>query len=140
MKEITIQRPYENFNKYCSYEVFVGKEKLTELKNGEEKIVELSKELENEILKAKIQWCGSNIFPLKDFSPDGIIKVSGNKFLNLKIPFIGSVFPIILIGIINASNQQIKYIGSGLIIFLIFFLLGTFTIWRNKWLKIKQEY
>ena len=47
MKKITLKRPKESFNRNCSYEILVGKRKLTELKNGEEKVVEIPNELEN---------------------------------------------------------------------------------------------
>ena len=54
MKKITLHRPIESFNKNFSYEIVVGKKTLTELKNGEEKIIEIPKEFKNETLKAKI--------------------------------------------------------------------------------------
>ena len=43
MKTITIKRPHENFNKFCSYELFVGSDKIAKLKNGEEKSVEIGR-------------------------------------------------------------------------------------------------
>lgn len=39
MKPLKIKRPQENFNKFCSYDLFVGSDKIAKLKNGEEKSV-----------------------------------------------------------------------------------------------------
>ena len=68
MKKITLHRPKESFNKNCSYEILVGKRTLTELKNGEEKTIEIPTELRNETLKAKIQWCGSEKIELQNLN------------------------------------------------------------------------
>lgn len=138
MKKITLHRPKENFNKNCSYEIIVGEKSLTELKNGEEKIVEIPKELENESLKAKIQCCGSGKIELQDISDNEKITISGNKFLNRKLPLFGAMFP--LTGIIIFSNNNIiaKNIGIGILILFLIGLIGTLTVGRNKWLKLKN--
>jgi hypothetical protein len=44
MRKITLHRPKESLNKNCSYEILVGNRTLTELKNGEEKIIEIPNE------------------------------------------------------------------------------------------------
>ncbi len=41
MKTITLKRPKESFNKNSIYEIIIDEKKLTELKNGEEKTLEI---------------------------------------------------------------------------------------------------
>ena len=67
MKKLILKRPNERFNKNYSYEIFVDNEKLTELKNGEEKVVEIPNELDKAVLRAKILWCGSKNHNLSGF-------------------------------------------------------------------------
>ena len=138
MRKITLHRPKENFNKNCSYEILVGKKYLTELKNGEEKIIEIPSEFKNETLKAKIQWCGSEKMELRNLSENGKIIVSGNKFLNKKMPLFGAMFPLIGLMFFNLKIVP-KNIGIGIFVIFLIGIIGTITIWRNKWLNIKME-
>ena len=138
MRKITLHRPKENFNKNCSYEILVGKKYLTELKNGEEKIIEIPSEFKNETLKAKIQWCGSEKMELRNLSENGKIIVSGNKFMNKKMPLFGAMFPLIGLMFFNLKIVP-KNIGIGIFVIFLIGIIGTITIWRNKWLNIKTE-
>jgi len=137
MKKITLIRPRESFNKNCSYEIFIGKRKLTELKNGEEKTIEIPKEYENDKLKAKIQWCGSKKTNLH--SSNEVFEIKGNKFFNKYLPFIGGIFPLTGIIIFSKQNQTIKNIGIGILVLLLLFVIGILTVWRNKWLNIERK-
>lgn len=138
MKKIILQRPKENFNKNCSYKILIGKQKLTELKNGEEKIIEIPVEFESKSLNSKILWCKSNQIKIQDIGKDSKIIVSGNKFLNKTMPLFGTIFP--LIGLLVFSFNIIsKNIGFTIFILFLFLFIGTISIWRNKWLRIKIE-
>ena len=139
MKKITLHRPKESFNKNCSYEIQIGKKTLTELKNGEEKIIEIPVEYENETLKAKIQWCGSEKMELRNLTENDKIIVSGNKFLNKRLPLFGAMFPLTGIMIFSTNNIISKNIGIGILIFFLIGLVGTLTIGKNKWLKLEKE-
>tara|TARA_B100000508_G_scaffold137964_1_gene133304 strand:+ start:19 stop:444 length:426 start_codon:yes stop_codon:yes gene_type:complete len=139
MKKITLKRPLEKFNQNCSYDILVGKHKLTDLKNGEEKIIELNSDLQNKNLKAKIQWCGSEKMELSKIPEDGIVNVSGNKLLNKRLPFLGAIIP--LIGLTFTLNHQfieLKYLGVVILILLILGAIGVLTIWKNSWIKLER--
>lgn len=138
MKKITIHRPKESFNKNCSYEILVGKTYLTDLKNGEEKTIEIPHEFNNESLKAKIQWCGSEKIELGDLKKNEKIIVIGNKFLNKKMPLLGAMFPLIELMFFNLKIVS-KNVGIGIFIFFIVAIIGTMTIWKNKWLNITTK-
>ena len=138
MKKITLHRPKESFNKNCSYEILVGKKYLTDLKNGEEKTVEIPNEYNAAYLKAKIQWCGSEKMDLRNLTGNKKIVVTGNKFLNRKMPLFGAIFPIIGLIFFNLKIVP-KNIGIGIFIIFLLAILGTITIWKNKWLNIKTE-
>ncbi|MRT91719.1 hypothetical protein [Ancylomarina sp. 16SWW S1-10-2] len=136
MKNITIHRPKESFNKNFSYKILVGNRILTELKNGEEKIIEIPDE--NESIKAKIQWCGSEKMELRNLSESDRIIVNGNKFLNKILLFSGSILPII--GLMMFSYGLIsKNLGTGIIVLFVIGIIGTLTIGKNKWLRLKKE-
>ena len=136
MKKITLFRPKESFNKNFSYKILVGNRIITELKNGEEKIIEIPDE--NDPIKAKIQWCGSNKMELHDLSENDKIILSGNKFLNKTLLFSGGILPII--GLMMFSYGLIsKSLGAGIIVLFVIAMIGTLTIGKNKWLKLEKE-
>jgi len=84
MKMITFKRPVENFSQNLSYKVFIGDKKLTELKNGEEKLIEIPSENENMFLKAKMYgWFGSKKVALSQLSQNESLTISGYKFLEV---------------------------------------------------------
>ena len=138
MNKITLHRPEESFNKTCSYKVIVGKKYLTELKNGEQKTIEIPSDLANETLKAKIQWCGSERLELRQLYNSEKIFISGNEFLNRKMLIIGAMFPLIGLMLFNL-NIVPKNIGIGVFILFLIGITGTITLWRNKWLNIERE-
>ena len=138
MKNITLVRPRENFNKNCSYEIYIGKKYLTELKNGEKKTVTIPKEFKAESLFAKIQWCGSNKMKLQNLTQHKKIIVSGNKFMSKKMPLFGAMFPLIGLMIYNLKIIP-KNLGISFLIICLIGIVGTITLWRNKWLNIKTE-
>jgi len=139
MLKIQLYRPNESFNKNCSYTLFAGKKKLTELKNGEEKIIEIPDEFMDETLKAKIQWCGSEKLALRDIAPNDKITISGNTFLNSQLPLFGAMFPLAGIMILSTNSIIPKNIGIGILVLFLVGLIGTLTIGRNKWLQIKKR-
>lgn len=140
MKKLILKRPEESFNQYCSYSIMVDGKKLTELKNGEEKIIEISPDLIDKPLKAKIQWCSSKEYPLSQFNDLKKIEVTGNKFLNRRIPLVGALFPLVGIVIFNGEyTAGLRNLGIGILLILIVGLIGTITIWKDKWLKLTVD-
>lgn len=140
MKKLTLQRPKERFNKNYSYKIFVGNRKLTELKNGEEKVVKISNDFENEQLKAKIQWCGSEKLNLRKLADNETLKVSGSDFLNRKGIWIISILPItgaLMFGY-GRESLIIKYIGIVLFFSILIFAFWGLIIAKNKWLRIEK--
>ena len=61
-----------------------------------------------------------------------------NKFLNKKMPLFGAMFPLIGLMFFNL-NIVPKNIGIGIFVIFLIGIIGTITIWRNKWLNIKTE-
>ena len=140
MKKLILVRPNEIFNKNYSYEIFVGNEKLTELKNGEEKVVEIPNELANAELRAKIQWCGSKNHNLSGFKNGEKISICGSDLLNRKGIWIISILPITgaLIFGYGREYPMIKYLGIGLFFLILFFAFWGMIIAKNKWLRIEK--
>lgn len=138
MRKITLYRPEENCNKNCSYQILVNNHFVTTLKNGEEKIIEVPSQIENSALTAKIQWCGSEKVKLLKVSNNEKIIISGNQFLNKRLPLLGGMFPIIGLIFFNL-NLVPKYVGIGVFIVFLIGITGTITIWRHKWLEVNVE-
>ena len=85
-----------------------------------------------------IQWCGSAKWELKHLNENEKIRVSGNNFLNSKLPLFGALFP--LIGLVFFDLEVVpKNLGIAVFILFLFGIIGTFTIGRNKWLNIRME-
>ncbi|HOZ13463.1 MAG TPA: hypothetical protein PLH91_00280 [Tenuifilaceae bacterium] len=139
MKTLKIKRPHENFNKHCTYELFVGKNKIANLKNGEEKSIEIPTELENEQLYAKTHWCGSTKINISNIEPNSTISIIGSEFLNRRMPFIIGLFPVVGIIIFTGNSPLTKNIGIAVLVLLLVFLVGTLTIGRNKWLRVEAR-
>ncbi|TRZ41957.1 hypothetical protein [Robertkochia solimangrovi] len=138
MKTIIVSRPKENFNKYCSYKILVRDQVLSDLKNGEEKMIELPPDFENEELSAKIQWCGSKKLNLKNITDNEKVTVKGNVFLNRKLSLLGAIFPLLGL-IIFKLNIFPKNIGIAIFVVMILAVIGTLTIGKNKWLTLTTE-
>ncbi len=140
MKKLTLSRPKERFNKNLSYDIFVGNKKLTELKNGEEKVIEIPNKLNNKELNAKIQWCGSEKYNLSEFKDEEKLKISGSDLLNRKGIWIIAILPItgaLMFGY-GRESLIIKYIGIGLFFLILIFAFWGLIIAKNKWLRIEK--
>ena len=141
MKSVTLIRPKDDFNQGISYKIYVGNNLLNELKNGEEKTIEIPSELEEQSLKAEVyKWSGSERIELRSLSDRERLYVKGNKFLNTKTLFIIVFlnFMGILIFGYGKENIIVKNIGLGLSTLSILFIFGIIVFGRNKWLNIKK--
>ncbi|MEM6524270.1 MAG: hypothetical protein AAF693_10775 [Bacteroidota bacterium] len=138
MKSITFIRPKESFNKNCSYQIAIGNKILTELKIGEEKSVEIPKGLEHASVQANIYWCGSEKMKLTQIGDDESVIVTGNEFLNRKLPLMGALFLMTGIVIFNDQGILIKGIGIGILSLFLIGLVGTLTVGRNQWIKLRK--
>ena len=134
MKKILLKRPKENFNKCCTYEIFISDKKIVELKNGEEKTVEIPIS-NSEFLKAKINWCGSKKINLKTINKNDSLEFKGNILFNRYLLILSPL--ILIIGILIGKYDGMKNLGGGLIILVMILLIGSITIWKNNWIKIE---
>ncbi|KOY85483.1 hypothetical protein AD998_04340 [bacterium 336/3] len=103
-------------------------EKIGELKNGEEKYIEIDNFFDKEI-EVKIAWCGSG---KRKISKQHLI-ITGNIFFNQRMPIMVILFW--MTGLLININKEISIWGTGLVCFL---LLSTLTIFRNKWIRIQE--
>ncbi|RLD86210.1 MAG: hypothetical protein DRJ07_01315 [Bacteroidetes bacterium] len=140
MKKITLKRPKENFSQNLTYKVFIGDKKLIELKNEEEKVIEIHSEDENNFLKAKMYWWfGSKKVALKKLPQNESLTISGNKFLNRIAPFVGPILTVSGMIWILSNNDFIKHFGLGLFITWLLIAIWILTFGGNNWLNIKKE-
>ena len=137
MKKIKVNRPIEEFNKNCSYRICIDNEKEIELKNGEEKTIDIDSK--SEWLTAKIHWCSSQKIQLADTINEEEFEVRGNKFLNQRLPLFGLIIPPIgFVFALNSEYEILKHVGIGILIALLAFVIATLTIGKHKWLDIKN--
>lgn len=139
MKTVIFKRPVESFSQNLSYKVFIGDKKLTELKNGEEKLIEISSENENMFLKTKMYWWfGSKKVALSQLSQNESLTISGNKFLNRIAPFVGPILTVSGMIWVLSNNDFIKHFGLGLFVVWLLIAIWILTFGGNKWLNIKK--
>ncbi|MGQ1909751.1 hypothetical protein ACT3CE_08185 [Marinifilum sp. RC60d5] len=132
--KIIIKRPLEKVNKRISYPIYIGGKKIIELKNGEEKELEVKYSV---LLSAKINWCGSKeISLLKDGE---VLKVQGNVFFSAYLPFLTALMPVLAIFIFNnIGGEVIKIVFSVILILLIVFCLLSLSFLRKHWISIQR--
>ena len=140
MKTITLKRPKESFSQNLTYKVFIGDKKLTELKNGEEKVIEINDIDKNNFLTAKMYWWfGSKKVAIKQLSQNESLTIRGNKFLNRIAPFAGPILTVSGMMWILSNNDFIKGFGLGLFIIWLLIAIWVLTFGGNNWLYIKKE-
>jgi len=140
MKTITLKRPKESFSQNLTYKIFVGDKKITDLNNGEEKVIEIEDKDENNFLKAKMYWWfGSKKVALKQLSQNDSLTIRGNKFLNRIGPFVGPLLTISGTIFFIIDNQFIKYFGLGLFVSILPIAIWILTFGGYNWLYIKKE-
>jgi hypothetical protein len=128
METLILKRPDERFNKYCSYIILMNGKKIGELQNGEEKRIEVDSLFDKEI-EVKIAWCGSG--KRKVSNPH--LMITGNIFFNQRMPIMVVLFWVI--GLLVNVSKETSIWGTSLVCFL---LLCTLTIFKNKWICIRE--
>lgn len=134
MKSIRLIRPEENFNKNKSYKIYLDGQFVCELENGEEKEIKIDHR--RTFFEAKMYWCGSQKVLLADNSSEQVYQIQGNTFLNMKLAYLGPVFP--LIGLILNEVGILREVEVPTLIVLFLIVVGTLTIWKRKWIVIEQ--
>lgn len=132
--KITLKRPAERINRNVPYRIYLNGKKLTELKNGEEKELELDSVGE---ICAKISWCGSeNISDLKEGDE---IEVGGTVFYNRVLPFLPAILPLLSIfAFMDGVGDFWKYVILILMALLLIGLAAAISVFRKKWIRIQR--
>jgi len=106
------------------------------LKNGEEKLIELSEN--SKYISAPLGSGKSEKLTIDNITEKDTINVSGNEFMNRYLKYYGVIFPLLgLTFILDHNYELIKLIGK--ILFGIFLLIAVYIlIFMNKnWLILK---
>lgn len=133
--EITIARPQEPFNKQISYRIVQGKTELGRIGNGEK--IPISVDPEKGSLKIKTAWCGSQAIHL-DTLASTKLEVKGNTFFHRQSPFLGALLCILGVGIATTHHNAIKGLAIGLISLVIFYAIAILSVWKDKWIFLKE--
>jgi len=134
MKKITLIRPKEGFNKNCTYKILIDGSKITDLKNDEQKTIEIPEN--SEFIKAKLLWTGSKTIALK--KNQTTIIITGDRFLNRLAPYVGGILILIsLTFTLSHDNGFIKGFGISFFSIMLIYFIGILTFWRHKWLHIE---
>lgn len=132
--EITIERPQESFSKKLPYTIVQGKTELGTIGNGESLPLKLDPKKGE--LKIKSGWCGSNAINLQSLSSNKL-HIKENKFLFKRFPFLcGSLC--ILAVIFGNSHSPEKEVAIGVCVFTILCAISLVTIWKDKWLFLRE--
>ncbi|MEJ2006460.1 MAG: hypothetical protein P8X57_16210, partial [Cyclobacteriaceae bacterium] len=134
MKKITLERPEENFNKRCAYDIVLDGEQKTVLNNGDKKVVELK--AQSATIQAKLWWCGSEPVTISNISETSRVQISGNKFLNWLMPLLSVLVLLTTTVIQNMAGVGFKPVAISIIVVMLSGILASLTIWRNKWIRV----
>lgn len=133
--KITLKRSSEKINRNVPYRIYLNNSKLTELKNGEEKELEINS-VGN--LCAKISWCGSeNISDLKEGDE---IEVRGRVFYNGILPFLPAIIPLLsFFAFMDGISGFWKYVLLMLMALLLIGFVAAISVFRTKWIRIERR-
>lgn len=132
--KITLKRPTERINRNVPYRIYLNGKKLTELKNGEEKELEVDSVGE---LCAKISWCGSE--SLSDLKEGDVVEVNGRVFYSKVLPFLPAILPLLSIfAFKNEVAEFWNYFFTSLMLAMIIGIVAAISVFRKKWIKIQR--
>ncbi|PXY01178.1 hypothetical protein DF185_11045 [Marinifilum breve] len=132
--KITLKRPAERINRNVPYRIYLNGKKLTELKNGEEKELELDSVGE---LCAKISWCGSK--SLSDLKEGDVVEVNGRVFYNRVLPFLPAIVPLLSVfAFMDGVGDFWKNVMLLLMTLLLIGLVVAISVFRKKWIKMRR--
>ena len=140
MAKLIISRKSEFMNWASEYEIYLNKQKLGKISSGE--TIELDIPEGTSIIKAKINWMGSQDIPISVTNEESkFISISGFKHANIIMGLMSILTLLLLI-----FGQQIKidfpFLKWPVIIIVSFLFIASFynlTIGRNKYIKIKEN-
>lgn len=131
-----IRRKQESFNQHIGYKVFVDNLKVTELKNGEEKIIEFDEDAR--YLEVKITSGSSEKWALNKIKSGQEILVFENRFRNKYLKYAGALIPMISLTFILKHNYElIKILGGIIFILYLLFIIFLLFFKRNKWIHLQ---
>ena len=137
MMKIKIKRPEENFNTEQKYAILIDGKKVSELKNGEEKIIQLSKDAE--ILEAKVRSGSSEKLSVSEISENETLEISGEKWRNSYGKYAGALIPLIGLSIVlNHDYPILKIIGLIVLLLYVSMIIYILGFQKRKWLQLKK--
>ena len=133
---IEISREISNVNKNFSYKLVDNDNNLIgELKAGETRTFQLTEK--TKFIQAKLLFCSSKQIDISKLDTTEKLILSQNNFLNARLPLIGGLFPLIFA--ISRYGETLKIISTILLIALLIFIIGTLTVWKDRWLILKKK-
>jgi len=137
MKQIRLVRPEEKLNKNCRYTILLNGKPVTDLENGESKLIEIPEQSGRPMLQAKIYWCGSRQTQVAELQDTSEVIVTGNDWLNRKLPLMGAMVPLTGIALLSGASEATKIAGTVILGILMIGLIGTLTLWKNRWIELR---
>jgi len=133
---IEISREKTTLNKNFVYKIVTDDNTVIgELSNGESKSFQLTDR--TKYIKAKLFWCSSKRIDIDNLKDNTKYILTQNDFLNRRLPFFGGLIPLFFW--ISQYSEALKIYSILIITILTFLLFGTLTIWRDRWLLLKEK-
>ena len=130
MREITIHRPKENYNQFLKCQFIVDGKRITELSNGEKKVVSIPENAGH--VQMKIKYTGSEKLPAHFLTKEIVVQANKSYY-----PFIFTSAVIPLITAVIFLFPNFKPIGISLLMVLALGILFSLTLGKNNWLDLK---
>lgn len=139
MKTVTFKRPKEGSNKHQPYKIVAGNTPLAWLSNGEEKSIQIPKEMEGKPLRAEMLWYGSKSINLAGDFEHKEVTVSGHRFLNNSSFGLSALVLVACLFVFNMTNWVSQNVGIGIMAVLLLAVLVKYSLFRHKWLKLEIQ-
>lgn len=136
MQSIQIIRKSSRVNRNFPYKIVDENNKeWAFVSNGETVILNLPDTTKT--IKAKLMWCSSKKIDLSSLKQNATLILSHNNFLNYQITLLGGLLP--LTYFISRHSETLKIISLFVLGLLLVLLIGSLTIWRNRWLFLEPK-
>ncbi|MCW3787449.1 hypothetical protein [Plebeiibacterium sediminum] len=139
MGQIIIKRSSEWYNKYRKINLYIDNIKVDSIVDGELKTYEI--EDGSHILKAKIDWCGSNKLTIDTNASEVHVNLKANHKISFLFQIVGILtFISILLAQSKENNlagNDLKYVAFVIIPLFVIVLYHLF-IGRNKYLILQE--
>ncbi|SDS39638.1 hypothetical protein SAMN04487764_2123 [Gillisia sp. Hel1_33_143] len=137
-RRIKLTREKENYNKNLEYKVFIDKQEIAHLKNGDSQIIKLKTKAH--YLEVRFNSGSSEKIRVDNLKADQELLISGNNFRNKYLKYAGALIPLIGLSFVLKHNYDfIKQVGIFIFVSYCLILIYILIFQKRKWIDIELK-